>query len=1197
MVKAARSALLLVVALLSVGWTGTRGGIGNCPPVLDFGLSLWGDDPAENSCDATTCQGNSTATYQHWTREDAALCDGCVFEVGGDEQDFDLPSTHSIPGLTSSGFDLHWSSSNMPMDLDRILTIIADIRARVPAGRRGPSFVLSMRWDLATAWEMDLLGAYAPQASWFLRTDRSFSTFAGWFNGAGGEADAARCGADGEGCQWSKCRSPASTFQLDERWNAAQGGSHCNKTWSGSWNTDGEWGIRSWDLAEAISPGLGDAIVYHIAPGDGLTFRPTGVLMNLRESSYQDAMVSLCSYVISRGFDGCVYPHKRHQFWWTGGATEADRQISFWPDIGDGRGGLEDVGNFASHLTGTMDTLAEIVAEGAVFSGPPEIPNGVAGCATGGGCAYDWGQYSLGMLETARKNDTAGNTTMRVLDPALYEGCPKAKADWDSAYDDAACDNAHDDADGAVSETASEREIIARTEWVFINLGGKQLNAPDIGPGNPASGWSFDELRTLLLDPPTGAESPSFVSWYGLGSNPDTGTTPKLCGNPSATNPTSPRLGTGPTAQIVAHCSAKTGTTLASPAFCSFDATGTTHLDEDVAPIHHLRFSFDYGDGTSGSWSYGNGESRNADQNAVGSHRYDCNQAQCLYTASVTAIDQNGTSSTASVGVVVQGESTAWSDTDTKCVCYDGAGTGCQNATNGFEGCPLDNDADGDCTSVGENSAGCVESQDFDASLLTSAGKRTLYRSGDTFVANAAPAIANAASNGSLIGCYGASCDTTRPEVLLEADLAFLDGVNLSGWRIDRLRFDGAGLTHDYDGLPSVATKSADTGSSDILISRSEFLNVGSCPYVTMGFGSAEYNDRVAMIDSRCTLIDGAAGNWNLGLWSVRYGAYTGNLLESLMTVGGYTGWRGMGQDTMQFAHNRIRMTGPLAGGVQFRSCSGRTSGGTPGCPQRDDRRVVIEDNEIFDDGTESSQGLYLVNSHDLVDPGQSAAKRDYVVDRNVFRYGSTQSRSGYQAVIRADGVQGLTVRNTVVDTRGLPDLPNVTTRFFSWGNNVSGGPHGPSWVVNNSGISSDASSGHAFTICDATGATLTGTNACLSNVWWDELRSSGIALSAGTWTQVSDNERLYKAAESPFAGALGDGVLSAATELWSPLEARIRASGGGRARVYNEGYAYPSLNLVGSSLRDFALGRRGSATGGPDSLLDIGAFEYGATH
>ena len=172
-------------------------------------------------------------------------------------------------------------------------------------------------------------------------------------------------------------------------------------------------------------------------------------------------------------------------------------------------------------------------------------------------------------------------------------------------------------------------------------------------------------------------------------------------------------------------------TTGVAPLFVSFDGTATTNTG-GWSSFGDLLYEWDYGDtGSSGSgtWTYW-GQSRDEDRGPIAGHIYEETGG---FTATLTVTDPNGGCKRTTVDIVVTNPDTVYATTSTLCVSSSGL------PVAGAGGCPT--------------GASVSNSSDYDASVQTGAGARTLFKRGDTFTASAGKSFAS--SGPTSIGAYG----------------------------------------------------------------------------------------------------------------------------------------------------------------------------------------------------------------------------------------------------------------------------------------------------------------------------------------------------------------------------------------------------------------------------------------------------------
>jgi len=501
-------------------------GLGNCDPRLD------NDGPfitrAHDSCCSTTsCQSApGNPPYVRWLRQDVAEAEGFIVTIGDDEIDMNLVSSPVIASQTSTCFGKHFSATNV-LSTANLRAYVEDVRDRVPAGKQGPLIFWLQRWDLLTRQELALnQDPYKPLPSWVLRTDRAWATFTDFFDRSPVDpADQATCGTDGEGCDWSRCRTPSTPFSDADSWDAGAG-SGCNSSESGK---------RLYELLNTLSNGLaegsagsdGRPAVYYVGGGPKM-FSAVGVLADMLEPTYQDAMVELAARAFTElGVDGVDFPHKNGFFW------QNSSPRNYCLDVGDAL----SCGFPAAECTqldpnGTVNSLHELEDCGA-FSGPPERASGAA---------WGWAARAQAEVEIARKlySRTAGRVPyFRYVNPYWYSKCFDSGWTIDSDFGDAACaatggaDGKFDDPASSGNEAVYQREIVQRAAYVLIELGGKPRTDPSIGSG-AGSGYSFEQLKAKIENPAPGVPAPKVVGWY---QSAPAGTTGKLCRNPGETNP------------------------------------------------------------------------------------------------------------------------------------------------------------------------------------------------------------------------------------------------------------------------------------------------------------------------------------------------------------------------------------------------------------------------------------------------------------------------------------------------------------------------------------------------------------------------------------------------------------------------------------------------------------------------------------
>lgn len=1154
---------MIIAALpLLMGVTGMRAGMGQSPPRGDFQGSVWQDAATTTGCTSAGCEaGVSGAEFLRWTRQAMAECEGCLIYVLGSETDRGLPMTHTapaIPFLFSDAFDLHFSTGHpRAQRVVNWVELMADVRSKVRPDRRGPIFVADIRWDIVQRWTLDQAAPYGIDKAWMLRTDRPIQDFGAFLTSIGGA--------------YSHCRSTNgnATEQYDD---PAPGGDRCNRAF-GTGNGEapdpahGIAGIRIYDQLEAKEAGLGDHMVAYTSLGSSPNFFPIATLLNLKHVDAQNWLVGMCAALIAQGFDACNFPHKIHHYCNVGTSAPCTA-VQYWPVIsGDGMGGADETMGLG--LSSDLDELPELagLSTGDIYSGRPEIANGVAGCATAGGCPWVWKEVAQGRVETQRKNTAAGNPTVVSVSPYLWRLCPMSPGDWDSAYDDASCANPYNDSDGAACESCTEREIAQRADIVLVNLGNKSLRHTSIGSGGGA-GMSFDQLKALILNPPGGGPRPREVYPFNeYGTTNARGTPARIYGDPGqlvAANPEPGISGSPITVEIAAHCSMSGVITLAAPGRCTFEAIAH-HNDPEIQPFHHLSYYWDFDDPEVTGQTWRNGRSRDHETYPIASHVFECPDGPCTRTISVTVADWENNVAQAEVTITVPDEDTAWGPSATDCVSTSGT----------FTDCPAGADH--------------VTSSDFDATLQTATAKRTLYRCGESFAASAAPNVSQGTGYGSLMGGFG-DCDPDDdgPAIVTwSSDTNLFDDGDLDKWVVLDMKFV-ASATPDGDRNPAALINEAGNYPqvSDALLLRVTVEGVSVCPGFATSFvndAADGYNDRIIMQDVTCTAADTPSGGWPGALHSYRYGGLLNYRFTNASSAPAYpAGTRLMGMDRVIWAHgsHAIKTTGGgQAGEWSARSCGGLTTGDAPtdgGC-DRADQFVVVANNDFFDDGTGQMRPVHLVNTHDLDDPATSGIeKRDWIFDANRIHFGTTVTRSTLRGIV-IDGVQGLSITNNVFDFRRTAPSSGTDTAILQQsqcaGGAVDCGPDSDWWIAGNTVLDNSSGLHEVYLVNGAP----EGAAYVSSNLVHQIGQADGTTLCGGKWdicpssAPNAKNIATYQTAQCPFVGASSACNLSAASETVNPLELRIRSdSHFGRTVTATNGYSHPGGTASGWLHRDF---------------------------
>jgi hypothetical protein len=188
--------------------------------------------------------------------------------------------------------------------------------------------------------------------------------------------------------------------------------------------------------------------------------------------------------------------------------------------------------------------------------------------------------------------------------------------------------------------------------------------------------------------------------------------------------------------------------------------TGTTNT-LGLSNVGEITYDVDFDDAGAGTWSLTGSDTRESMRGPVVSHIY---ESPGTYNVEVVARSADGGCDSETATITVTDPDTVFSGTNTVCVSTSGT----------FTGCP----------------AGATQttSSDFDATFQTAAGKRTLYRRGETFDASAQKAIATSTDR---VGVFGAGSSRAIVNVTHSSDpvISFNAAIPATDWAIWGLEF------------------------------------------------------------------------------------------------------------------------------------------------------------------------------------------------------------------------------------------------------------------------------------------------------------------------------------------------------------------------------------------------------------------------
>lgn len=629
----------------------------------------------------------------------------------------------------------------------------------------------------------------------------------------------------------------------------------------------------------------------------------------------------------------------------------------------------------------------------------------------------------------------------------------------------------------------------------------------------------------------------------------------------------------GVTASCVIDPAYRTGTTLTAPAFVAIECTGSTHTDPDVRPFHDLRFFLSYNDSlcSSGTGTWANSDSdapKNSDVSPVGGHIYEC---AGTYQMTATVCDSVGDCDTwTSTSFTVQDEDSGWPTTATKCVSTSG----------NFTGCPT--------------GATQTTSTDYDTSLQTTAGTRTLFRCGETFVASTNVITSDASTNGSLIGSYGTQpCQATiavNYGGALHSPLA-INGLQVSGWRVRDVMYDHSNQTGSSDRVWNIWDGGAGGASEKVnmMLLRIGVLGVWACPSIGNTGTTNTWNYRIAIVGISC-IADEAGGNlyYLMPFPTFHDGIIVGNTWEGRRAASAEGAMRIYAMRYMLMAHNKIKMAANGANlALQFRE-----SQGSAGIPSN---YVVFQDNRFEDDGTEYVASLALWRQcGGSCAPPNDADGRNFIIEGNRFTYGTTYARASSVDTVIVNEKNDVTIRNNIIDWRNFAgsgeDLLAIGTAFHGYS---PSGVH----IYNNTIIRAGSTTRHAYACRSPGGAN----SVCRNNLIYDVDDTDDNAFTvSGSFSLVGQNIH-QNTSSCSFYGASGSCELigTCASGLGVDFDCfKLRTSGGGVGSVKDAGFTFPetAAGYADYVYRDAFGGCRGGSTGGPDGLWDIGAHERDST-
>jgi len=276
-----------------------------------------------------------------------------------------------------------------------------------------------------------------------------------------------------------------------------------------------------------------------------------------------------------------------------------------------------------------------------------------------------------------------------------------------------------------------------------------------------------------------------------------------------------------------------------SPLAVVFDVVGTTDtaLAGGDRPFHEIEYTWNFGDsGASGTNNWANGALlgvKNVATGPVAAHVFETTEGSGTQTFTVTVTANDGTNTnTKTVNIQVTDPASVFAGTATTCVSSSGT------PVVGSGGCP--------------SGAAVAQQTNFSSAISSyaGAGKRALFKRGDTWSASTSGTVGGTSAAGS-IGAYGSGA---LPEIMSSANPVIAIGTS-TDLRIMDLNVAGGGSAWGIDSNSVTLNK--------LTLLRLTMTGVGGG--IVLSSIAANQNDQVAVVDSSVTLSTSAGG----GMYSI----------------------------------------------------------------------------------------------------------------------------------------------------------------------------------------------------------------------------------------------------------------------------------------------------------------------------------------
>jgi hypothetical protein len=457
-----------------------------------------------------------------------------------------------------------------------------------------------------------------------------------------------------------------------------------------------------------------------------------------------------------------------------------------------------------------------------------------------------------------------------------------------------------------------------------------------------------------------------------------------------------------------------------APLAVFFDATGTTDPSTSNS-FRDLHFVWDFGDPSAGTWQF-SGKSKNAAIGGVAGHLF---TTPGTYTVRLTVSNATGQSSSQTAVITVTNPDTVFSGANTRCVSTSG----------NFSGCPA--------------GAEQITSSSVNSSILNQAGKRTLYRKGETFSISNAINLTNAGTTGSHVGAFPVTSSG-------KATFNVPSGNGTTGatnWRITDIFFNGLGA----GGVPVNMTGGSGTAQLTVYNVDVERFNGCATFYSPQG-----HNREISFVNVTCkNFINPGSGT--------KFFEDT----ESSMFMGieiDKGDINNFGVDQTEFNHRMVyfdkkiiqhnkyhgRAVGHSKNVLQIRHCF--TSWGSK-CINNTTRGqyLIVSDNHFLEEG--GPQAAYVIRtcneSRCTSSADDSFPVENIIIERNLIQldYDNPQTEP-ISSIFQINSAR-TTIRNNILDLQHLP-VPGTSSQGPSI-LNAEAHPAGVSmdlndiWFINNS--------------------------------------------------------------------------------------------------------------------------------------------------